>query len=146
MLIQSTVDVRVEPTKSDASILELTHGARFCVDVAATLTPWFIVLKTCDRFRSGMRDTTDCPLRSRVIRVRARLGEHWILLVSGLGSVSTWGEERRDLLLGRSSGSVLALVRQGSATKDDRQGFGLDSSHGVAGVVMEAVPRVPERE
>ena len=94
-----------------------------------------------------MGNTAHCPFRSGVIRVRARLGVSWILVVeSGFGSISTGSEEWRYLLLGRSG--VLALARQGSVTRnvDDRQGFGLDSSHGVAGVVMEAVPRVPERE
>ena len=91
-----------------------------------------------------MWDTAHCSFfRSRVIRVRARLGERGI--VSGLGSISTGSEEWRDLLLGRSNGSsMLALARQGSATRDDRQGFGLDRSHGVAVAVVEAVPRVPE--
>ena len=82
-----------------------------------------------------MRDTTDSAFWSRVIRVRARLGECWILLGSGLGSISTWGEERRDLLLGSntcSSSSVLTLARQGSSLWDDdgRQRFGLNRSHG----------------
>ena len=52
MLIQSTVDVGVEPSETDIRVLELAHGAGFSVDVVATLTPRFMVLKTGDGFRS----------------------------------------------------------------------------------------------
>ena len=74
--------------------------------------------------------------------MRARLGVGWILdrLVLGFRSgISGVTEERDNLLLGRStcSGGVLALARQGSSSwdDDDRHGFRLNRSHGVAVVV-----------
>ena len=69
----------------------------------------------------------------------ARLGECGIGLGFGHG-ISAGSEEWNDLLLGWSS--VLALVRQGSATRDvDRQRNGLNRSHGA----VEAVPREFQR-
>ena len=58
VVIQVAIEMSIEPTETNVGILELAHGASVSVDVVATLTPWFIVLKACDRFRSRMWDTT----------------------------------------------------------------------------------------
>ena len=50
--IRCVVDVSIKEAESDVGILELAHGASVGVDVVATLTPGFIVLKAGDGFRS----------------------------------------------------------------------------------------------
>ena len=56
---QSVMDTGTKEAKTNACVLELDHGASVGVNMVTTLSIGSAVIKTCDRFRSRMWDTTD---------------------------------------------------------------------------------------
>ena len=64
---QGVVHTRTKEAEANACILELAHGASDEINVMAALSIRSAVIKTCDRFRSRMRNAAHCCFRSRVI-------------------------------------------------------------------------------